>query len=432
MTSEAAREAYVWAWLPGATEPVVAGRLQREGDIHTFVYGASYLARRNAISLYTPELPLRRGRILPLPELTAPGCIVDARPDSWGQRIIMNRLLGAPARNADPAELGLLTYLLESGSDRIGALDFQASPDTYAPRVAEHVSLDELLRAAELLDSGQALPETLERALLAGTSVGGARPKAVIQDGERQLIAKFPSVTDLWPVVQYEFVAMRLAAEAGLDAAPVDLQWALGRPVLLVDRFDRTPGEVTRRSIVSALTILELDEIAAGWASYADLAQALRQWGAEPARMLHELFSRITFNVLVGNTDDQARNHAAFWDGENLRLTPAYDVCPFLRTGGEATQAMVIGDDTDRFRRSQVAGCVERAYLYQLTETDAREIVDHQLEVIESRFAEVCEIAQLAEEPRARLRQVMPHRFAVEGYRRRGTGLRSPGDGRAQ
>ncbi|MGH2859505.1 MAG: type II toxin-antitoxin system HipA family toxin [Solirubrobacteraceae bacterium] len=395
---------------------MVAGRLQREGDSFSFVYGASYLARPDAISLYTPELPLRQGRILPLPELTAPGCIVDARPDSWGQRIIMNRLMGSAAKGADPAELGLLTYLLESGPDRIGALDFQTSSDTYMPRKVKEATLDQLLRAAELQDSGEPLPDSLERALSRGSSVGGARPKALLQDGERQLIAKFASVTDTWPAVQYEFVAMALAARAGIEVAPVELRSALNQPVLLVERFDRTPDECTRRSMVSALTILELDEMAARWASYFELAQALRQWGLDPERMLRELFSRVTFNILVGNTDDHARNQAAFWDGTALSLTPAYDISPMLRTGGEASQGMIIGDESDGFRLSQVAGCVERAHLYQLTQPEARQIVDRQIDVIDSQFDEVCEIAKLAQEPRARLRQVMPHRFALEGY----------------
>ena len=83
-----------------------------------------------------------------------------------------------------------------------------------------------------------------------------------------------------------------------------------------------------------------------------------------------ELFARITFNILVGNNDDHARNHAAFWDGEWLTLTPAYDICPQPRSGGETSQAMIIG--RDGFRMSQLAGCVERAGTYMLTEADAR------------------------------------------------------------
>ena len=115
---------------------------------------------------------------------------------------------------------------------------------------------------------------------------------------------------------------------------------------------------------------------------------------------MRELFSRITFNILVGNTDDHARNHAAFWDGQMLTLTPAYDICPQGRNTGRATQAMIIGDATDRFKESQVAGCVERAHLYQLTKKEATAIVDHQIDVITSDWAEVCEQAELTETDR--------------------------------
>jgi len=95
---------------------------------------------------------------------------------------------------------------------------------------------------------------------------------------------------------------------------------------------------------------------------------------AEPKATLRKLFSRLTFNVLSGNTDDHARNHAAFWDGAELTLTPTYDVCPLPRTGGEASQAIAIG--RDGYRLSQVAACVVRGSTYLLTEEEAREIVD--------------------------------------------------------
>lgn len=417
MPSERPREVFVWVWLPGTEEPVVAGRLQEVGGVVSFVYGTSYLERPEAISLYTPELPLRRGVMWPLAELTAPGCILDARPDAWGQRVIMNKLMGTAAANVtDLGELEVLTYLIESASDRIGALDFQRSAEDHVARGGEPATLEQLAGAAQLLDSGESLAEPLEWALLGGSSVGGARPKTLIDDGPRRLIAKFSSVTDLWPVVQSEFVAMELAARTGMDVARVELETVAGKQVMLVERFDRTPGEWTRRATVSALTMLELNELAARWASYFDLAQVVRERFTEPEQTLRELFSRITFNILVGNTDDHARNHAAFWDGELLTLTPAYDLCPQLRSTGEATQAMIIGDDTDRFRLSQVAGCVTRAHLYQLTEAQAREIVDAQIDVIEKSFDEVCDMAQLAAVPRARLRQVMPHPFALEGY----------------
>ena len=60
-------EAYVWVWLPDATEPIVAGRLSAENGLVHFNYGKSYLERADAIPLYLPELPLQAGE-LPLPD----------------------------------------------------------------------------------------------------------------------------------------------------------------------------------------------------------------------------------------------------------------------------------------------------------------------------------------------------------------------------
>lgn len=105
MTSEPT-EAFVWTWLPGADEPVVAGRIELTGGTVRFNYGRSYLARPQAIPLYLPELPLRAGPIEPLGGLTVPGCIKDGGPDAWGQRVIMQHLLGAAARGGNRPRSG--------------------------------------------------------------------------------------------------------------------------------------------------------------------------------------------------------------------------------------------------------------------------------------------------------------------------------------
>lgn len=386
--------AYVWVWLPDRTDPVVAGALQQVGPTTRFLYGRSYLDRPGAISLYAPELPLVSGPQTPRAG-DVHGCIRDAAPDSWGRRIIEHRL---GLSLADP-ESGVLTYLLESGSDRIGALDFQASAEDYVAREAGQATLDELVTAAERLDRHEPLTTALDQALFHGTSIGGARPKALLDDGDRKLIAKFSSSTDHYPVVKAELVAMELARRAGLDVAPVEYVNVLGRDVLLVERFDRTPAG--RRAIVSALTVLGLDEVAGRYASYADLASAIRHGFANADAALHELFGRITFNVLVGNNDDHARNHAAFWDGSMLTLTPAYDVCPQGRSGETSSQAMAIGEDG--YRQSNVFGCIERAATYHLTEAHARAIVDAQITTIRDDWDDVCDLAELTQEQRSAL-----------------------------
>ena len=271
------QHAFVWVWLPGASEPVVAGRLDVVGDQLAFTYGRSYLARPGAISLFTPELPLRAGRTLPSPDRETFGCIRDAAPDAWGQRVILSRLAGRLTRDSDTGSLPMLTYLLEAASNRIGALDFQAGAEHYVPRQGG-ATLADMLRAADRLQAGQAIPAELEPALLHGTSIGGARPKATLVDGGRELIAKFSSTTDPYPVVKAEAAAMELARRVGLNVPACELVSVLGRDVLLVERFDRTPGAGTRRLMVSALTVLGLTEMTGRYASYPELADQLRRW----------------------------------------------------------------------------------------------------------------------------------------------------------
>ncbi|TXS92193.1 type II toxin-antitoxin system HipA family toxin [Parahaliea maris] len=399
MTSERPRldapdEAFVWLWLPGATKPMVAGRVSRDGDRLIFNYGQSYLQRDNCMPIYLPELPLRRGAIPPETGLNMAGCLRDSAPDAWGRRVILNRTFGRKGKDIDMAALNELTYLLASGSDRVGALDFQPSPSEYVPRTMETATIEELLSAAEKVEQGIPLSPDLDQALFHGSSLGGARPKALLEDGDRKLIAKFSSSTDTYNVVKAEYVAMRLAEKVGLSVAPVRLAHAAGKDVLLIERFDRarTADGWTRKFMMSALTLFGLDEMMARYASYEDLAEIIRHRFTSPKSTLHELFGRLVFNILCGNTDDHARNHAAFWDGEQLSLTPAYDICPQSRTGNVASQAMLIAGDN---RASTVANCLEAAPHFQLDGDAAKGIIKRQLNVIRSTWGDICEEAEL-------------------------------------
>ncbi|SDL22037.1 serine/threonine-protein kinase HipA [Franzmannia pantelleriensis] len=407
------QRAYVWVWLPNQTSPVAAGLVERDDqDRYRFAYGRSYLAREDAISLFPRELPLRPST-LAQPDGSLPSCLRDASPDAWGRRVIINRLTGL---GADEVDFNEIVYLLESGSDRIGALDFQDSSTEYQPREYQDASLAELQKASEYIEAGEPLPPILDQAIQHGSSIGGARPKALLNDKERKLVAKFSSSTDLYSVVKAEFVAMRLARLVGLDVAPVEMTHSLGKDVLLVERFDRmqAPSGWSRRIVLSALTLLGLDEMMARYASYEALGHLIRAGFDQPGETLHELFGRIVFNVLCGNTDDHARNHAAFWDGEAYRLTPAYDICPQSRTGGEATQAMLLHGQE---RRSQLVHCLEAAVQLGLTQVQAHEIIGRQLATIREQWDYVCDQAELSQVDRSYLwgRQFL-NPFALEGY----------------
>ncbi len=414
----------MWVWLPGAIEPVPAGQLVPTGarlgaePVLAFAYARSYRTNPNAIPLFTPELPLVAGAIDPLrpgraadaesgsswkgypsPAQRSPvplaGCLRDAAPDAWGRRVINLRLAGDPER-----ELSEVTYLLSSSSDRIGALDFQTSRDTFLPR-GEPATLEQLVDAAELIERGDPLPPELVAAAGHGTSIGGARPKALLSDNGRHLVAKFSSSTDDRPVVKAEAVGMLLARRVGVDVPAVRVVSVSGKDVLLVERFDRT-AEGTRRMVVSALTVLGLREEESRYASYADLARAIRHPGwANTKDELQELYRRLVLNVVIGNTDDHLRNHAAHWDGHQLRLTPAYDLAPQRRSTPVATHAIALTAEGDRASQLRVAKAAAAEFL--LTPVDADAVIDHVVGTVQASWAEVCDEARLSRGERAQL-----------------------------
>lgn len=390
---------YVWIWLPHALDPVVAGVLtptdRKVGgeSVLSFTYAKSYLSLSESISLFPQELPLQDEAMYPSdPQLgrsalALHGCIRDCAPDAWGRRVINQRFF-----QNSMYELDELTYLAHSGSNRIGALDFQRSPTKYVSRGGD-ASLEQLMNAASLIEAGEPIPEELAAAAIHGTSIGGATPKALLSDGARELVVKFASATEVRPVIQAEAVATFLADRVGIQVARSEIQTVSGKKVLILERFDRTPlGE--RKQMLSALTILGYSEMEARHSSYPEIADAIRQgpW-TQVSATLHELFTRVVFNICIGNTDDHLRNHAAFWDGTKLRLTPAYDLTPQPRSGQTASHAIAITKDGQR--QSQLNLCRKAADSFQLTIKNADEIINHVVSTIQKNWKDATDHAQL-------------------------------------
>ena len=419
MTSELlkpAKSLFVWIWLPNATEPVVAGRLDLVNGIHEFTYGRSYLNNPDAIPIYLPELPMEKGIMTPAAPMTIAGCLRDGSPDYWGRRVIINRLSGNKGKEVDVDALDEMNFMLQSGSDRIGALDFQLSAVTYVPRQQGAGTLNMLMDAAVYIKEGKPLPQELDEALRHGTSIGGARPKAQFLDKKRKYIAKFSASNDQHSVVKGEYIAMSIAKSAGLDVAPVELRRVSGKDVILIERFDRIDGEKgeMRRSMVSGLTILGLAEHEARYASYPLLATQLRKRSKVAAKDVEELFGRMCFNILVGNTDDHARNHAAFWDGTDISLTPAYDIDPRPRMAHEANQAMSV---FEKKNQSQLALAIASAPDFGVSETQARDKIKMQVEAITDLFPKLAKDVDLSEQDYVQIRErAMLREYAYKGY----------------
>ncbi len=388
-------EAFVWIWLPGAVEPVICGKLTEKDKTLGFIYGQSYLSRKEAIPLDPRELPLREEVFQPRVGETH-NVIRDSSPDAWGRRVLLYRF-----GQSIYSELG---FIQNSGSDRIGGIDIQSSSEFYHPQARGSAILDHLVSAAELIEQGKTLPAELDHALLHGSSVGGARPKALLEDIDNKWIAKFSSSTDQYPIVRAEFAAMWLANKCKIEVPEVHLVKSLGKDIILVRRFDRVKARSKwlRRLMISGLTALQLHETEATLASYLDLAGFIRRFGRQPKEEMAQLYRRMVFNILTGNNDDHARNHAFFWEGSRYELTPAYDLCPMLRSGHTANQAMIVGEEG---RLSTLKNALSEPGLFGLSKNQATLINNELVDTISTKWAMAADRAGLTKIQSDLLRQ---------------------------
>lgn len=265
--------------------------------------------------------------------------------------------------------------LLNSNSNRIGNLSFSRTDDVnellYALSDTPSIDLQELEYAIHLIVENPKirLNNHLSDLLKHSASVGGARSKALIQLNGQEYLAKFTSSHDYYPVIESECFAMKMAKKVGINVADVELIKS-NHPILLIKRFDRENG--VRKNIVSALTILGLNEMESRYASYPDLYLKTSEG--------HEIVDRIIFNILVGNNDDHARNASCFYQDGELKLTPAYDICPYPRVTGETSHAMLISFND---RRSQLKTVVDSSELFGLSKEEVKQMIGHQIEQIE-------------------------------------------------
>ena len=404
MTSKPApTECFVYITLPGATEAVAAARFElttnRSGvPLGRLVYGKSYLARGNAVAFDPVELTLG-SRVYETTMMKGVfGALRDASPDSWGRRVI--------ERHVGKSPLSELDYLLESPDDRAGALSFGLGQNPPAPKrkFNQTVTLDKLQARADAIVNDEELPADpeviqAEQLLLEGTSMGGARPKVVVEDGEGLWIAKFNRSDDRWNYARIEHAMLVLARACGLTTAECKIVSVGGRDVLLVKRFDREKTEAgyQRARMVSALTLLRTDnssQLKEKW-SYVLLVEELRRVCAESKKDAVELFRRMCFNALISNTDDHPRNHAIIAKGRDWKLSPAYDLTPTPHVSIERRDlAMICGDQG---RLANAANLLSQAARFLLPNDAAKSIVDAMKDRVKGTWYEVARAACVSE-----------------------------------
>jgi len=417
MTSKPNTECYVYITLPGETESVTAGRFEltkdRRGNaLGRFVYGKSYLARANAVAIDPIELKLS-GNTYETARLNGVfGALRDAGPDYWGRRVI--------EKHAGVAQLGELDYLLNSADDRAGALGFGLGQGPPAPRR----KFNKTLELAKLQEVAEALMrqedvKTEEAAqvqdlMLLGTSMGGARPKAVVEDNQGLWVAKFNRPDDRWNNTRVERAMLELAKSCGISVATSRIETIGDKNVLLVKRFDRekTSKGYTRSRMISGLTLLTADEAVGArdrW-SYVLMSEELRRVVREPKTDAPELFRRMAFNALISNIDDHPRNHALIAKEREWQLSPAYDLTPMPQVAqGRRDLAMEVGDQG---RYANAKNVLSQHARFLLEEQEAKAIVSDMTDQVRATWYEVVRGQGVSEKDAETIRSA----FVYQGF----------------
>lgn len=412
-------ECFVHITLPGQTAPVTAARFELAADrrgIATgrLVYGRSYLSRANAVPIDPVELRLSNETYETTGLKGLFGALRDASPDSWGRQLI--------ERHAGLPQLNEMDYLLHSPDDRAGALGFGLNQQPPAPKrdFNKTLQLARLQEVADAVVAKEDLPNDaeavqIEDLMLVGTSMGGARPKAVVEDTDGLWIAKFNRNDDKWNSARAEHAMLVLARSCGITTAQSKVITVGNRDVLMVKRFDRERADAgyLRARMLSGLTLLRADEghdARGGW-SYMRLVEELRRISAAARADAAELFRRMCFNALVSNTDDHPRNHAVMAMTRDWKLSPAYDLTPTPHVSEEHRDLAMVCGDAGRYANAE--NLVSQSGRFLLEQAEAKKIVDDMEEKVRSTWYEVARREGLSEQDC----QAISRAFAYAGFR---------------
>ena len=241
--------------------------------------------------------------------------------------------------------------------------DYLASDDEGIPQL---IGLGPLLTKAEHLERDVASAEDVRDLVRAGSSLGGARPKAhVVLPNGQIAIAKFPSPTnDEWDVMRWEAVALELARQSGITTPEWIVHEIDSKAVLIVTRFDRS-GE-SRIGYASAMTMLQATDGDDG--SYLDIVGAIEDGSAEATEDVRELWRRVALSLLISNTDDHLRNHGFLRTSTaGWRLSPVFDINPNPHPVANRLATTIARGYPDT-----IATLLEVAEFFRLTEEEAR------------------------------------------------------------
>ena len=356
----------------------------RGKDHFVFEYSHEWLKKYGGILL--------SGDLMNVPSLQHPrgddnvfGFVKDSFPDRWG-RLLLDRRERLTARSEGRQTRMLTNYDYLIGIEdftRMGGIRYkEADSDGFINAGAKYLvppveSLRALCDACHEIESAEErneLPEQrwLDQLIDPGSSLGGARPKANVVDTDGTLyVAKFPSKKDLEDTELIEHFSHQLAASSGINVAKTrTIRISKDRDLLLSERFDRTK-DGRRIHFASAMSLLGLDDGAGSSTGngYLDIVDFILRACTDVRQNLRELYRRVAFNVLFGNTDDHFRNHGFLLTPKGWTLSPAYDINP----GAKSHQCLLIDSYTEQ---SDINVLLSASEYYMLERQEATEIIE--------------------------------------------------------
>jgi serine/threonine-protein kinase HipA len=363
---------YVFCYLPGRVEAVPAGRLEHDdrNGVGLFRYGHRYRERPDAVSVDCVALPLGGDFSAVTVNGGLYGAFRDASPDYWGRLVIASRL-GCPIE-----ALTEVDYLTHANATRVGNLDFRRSLEDPEPPLAppQFVDLGDLLNASRDLEQGNVTDERIQILLEQGSSLGGARPKCTVELDGQLWLAKFPSRGDTVNMPRLEYATLALAKTCELHVTETRLV---------------TTGGWARRGFMSALSLAEWDERDRDRWSYRTVADRIRKYSVHADADLRELFRRISFNILVRNTDDHPRNHGFLAEGDGVTLSPLFDVLPALTRRGVGSEFYLSMSMGEKGRLARFDNLCSAAGSFNLSRREAGDLTAAMQTYIESSWRSV-------------------------------------------
>jgi serine/threonine-protein kinase HipA len=407
----AAAPLWVWIYLPRQSHPVLCGRFERTlvgaGPVGSFTYGRHYLARPDRLPIDPVALPLQPKRFDTAYLSGWFSVLLDAGPDAWGRRLI--------DRSAGPQdERG---YLLKARGQLVGALAFSETQDAPPPPAHSTTppTFEYTLALHAKVEQGAKLSAAETEQLLGEAGSGGARPKLTLEENGSLWLVKGSSVNDnpdYSPVPCVEGALLTLADACDIRVPRHDVRRIAGSPVLLVERFDRyrlDDGSFGRWRYASAQTLFWSKPEVARYSyqgSYTNLARHLRVWERNPDDDVRELYRRVVFNALVGNTDDHDKNHGVIANaGGDFVMAPAFDLTISSTPGARNYLALSFGESGGDISLENLLSNCE---LFGYTPGGALEIVHAQWNTISTRLVETLVRYGSAEEKAARTAAQMP------------------------